>query len=369
MKEVSYFNVLGEKIKVKDADARERIDNTNSNIEQIKANINSNIEQIKENIYANYSKDKSEIIVMGDSISQGWLDTGTYSENAPWKILGAKLNKNVHNYGVNASGYTIVNNSFISQAYRAIDDSTYDHDKVFAIFVIGGINDLNNDNASYDNIRNNRDILIETLSSHFKGVPIYIIPTYSSNTLNVDREYKLSSLTSKISCNKSCAVICRDLAMWSYTNHQYISSDYIHFTNEGYNIYANDIVSTMFGGVCGSFLNCYKKIELKDAFEGTLYLCRNDKSITIYSFCKILYDLTGDNNTLSVLPEPFFPDYGLGLWSVPVRVNKASGGFTFENIEISPTVNNSDGTIKLIGNIKRGDNCFINVSIPILACF
>lgn len=365
MKEVSYFNVLGEKIKVKDVDARERIDTTNKNIEEVK----ENIEEIKENIYANYSKDKSEIIVMGDSISQGWLATGKYSSNAPWKILGTKLNKNVHNYGVNASGYTIVNNSFISQAYKAIDDSTYDHDKVFAIFVIGGINDMNNDNASYDNIRNNRDIVIETLSSHFKGVPIYIIPTYSSNVLTLQREYKLSAITSKIDAKYSCGVICRDLALWSYTNHKYISSDMIHFTDNGYNVFTNDIISYIFGGSCGSFSDCYKEIALSGAFKGTIYLCRNNNSISLYTYCEILDNLNASNNTLCALPQPFFPTFGITLWSVPIRINKVGTTPTYVSAEITPDALSANGNVKIIGDVKKGDSLWININLPITSCF
>ena len=358
MGEVSYFNVLGEKIDVKDALARENIDKLTKSVTD-KFN----------DIYMKYDKKKTDIIVMGDSISQGWLNSGRYSNNAPQKLLGEKLNKTVHNYGVNASGYTIVDNNFLSQANKAVNDSSYSHDKVFAVFIIGGINDLNNDDATFNTIRANRDMVINTLSSEFKGVPIYLIPTYSANILSIQREYKLSALTSKISAKNSCAVICKDLALWTYNNPSYVSSDYIHYTENGYNIYVNDIISFIFGGNCGSFIECYKEITLKGAFSGTMYMCRNDKSVTFYTFCNVLADLNSSNNKLCNVSELFFPDFGITLWSVPIRINKTDGSIKYVSAEIKPTVLSEDGTISIVGDVKKGDSLWINVSIPITSCF
>lgn len=358
MSEVGYFEILGKKIGIKDNIAREKIT-------EVEKNFNADIKKI----YDNYDKNKSEIIILGDSISQGWLSTGKYSSNAPQKLLGKKLNKKSHNYGMNASGYTIVNNSFINQANNAINDKTYDHDKVFAIFIIGGINDLNNDNANYDVIKSNRDIVINTLSLHFLGTPIYIIPTYSSNILSIQREYKMSAITSKINTEYSCGVICRDLALWSYTNHNYISNDMIHFTDVGYNVYVNDIISCIFGGSCGSFSNCYKEVALNGAFKGNVYLCRNNNSITLYSYCEILNNLNAENNTLCSLPQPFFPDLGITLWSVPIRINKKNGTCEYVMAEVKPDILSANGNIKIVGNVEKGDTLWINISLPIVSCF
>ena len=354
MADVSKFNILGELVNVKDEKCRLDLDMLEKKVSDDEKN---------------YSRDKSEIIVLGDSISQGWLSKGSYSINAPHVILGVKLDKNVHNYGVNASGYTIVNNSFSSQANKAVSDNSYDHNKVFAIFIIGGVNDLNNDEVTFDVIRNNRDIVINILSNEFKGVPIYLIPTYSANILSVQREFKLSALTSKITVKNSCAVICKKLALWTYNNASYVSSDYIHFTDEGYNIYANDIVSVIFGGDCGSFIDCYKEIKLNGAFNGTLYLCRNDKTVTFYTYCNILKNLDGSNNKLCSLPELFFPDFGITLWSVPIRINKKDNSIGYVTAEIKPSVLSEDGSIFIVGDIKAGDSLWINVSIPITTCF
>lgn len=112
-------------------------------------------------------------VFIGDSITQGYQASDTAHR---WTtLLSKKFGWIEHNYAVGGSGFTTVgqssNGRFDSQCATASADSTYDHSKVVAVCIVGGVND----GAPSDSTAGNSTVLscINALKTAFPNAQIY----------------------------------------------------------------------------------------------------------------------------------------------------------------------------------------------------
>lgn len=161
MSDVSRFNVLGKIINIKDAVARQSINELNPL----------------------YEKDGTEIVWLGDSFTTGFQFGGSYLEYTIPKIVSNKLKLNMHNYGVNASGYVTIGDggsTFYSQAINSVNDNSYNHNKVKYVCILGGINDYNNPSVNEELLNSASVSLINYLYHNFPNAKVIAIPNWGA---------------------------------------------------------------------------------------------------------------------------------------------------------------------------------------------
>lgn len=130
-----------------------------------------------------HASDLTEFVVIGDSWSAkiNPMYTGTV-----WSDLYANYTGlTQHNYAVNGTGFvenSTATTTFQVQATQAIDDSSFDNDKVKNVFIMGGINDVNNNTGNVSNALPDATYhasvsdTLALIKNNFKNAKIVFIP-------------------------------------------------------------------------------------------------------------------------------------------------------------------------------------------------
>lgn len=344
MPNVKEFEVLGRVINVRDSEARTRID--------------SLVESLNPEVYG------SEMVVLGDSFTQGYLSGGGYANPNMPTIIANELGLNLHNYGVNASGYTIDGNTFQSQAQRAIADTSYNHDRVKYVLVIGGINDSNA--AGFPNCTQASKLLQNTLSTAFKNATIFIIPNWGAVALDIPHMEVFRSIC-EVANDNSRVTFLHDNLKTLIPYYNLMGADNVHPTQEGYYKMAKSIAAMILGG----HLPRSEKITAT-AGNGWdisgLNVIRGEDDFIIYGFVQATADITVDKMTIATLPPEsgctaagsFIECFSSNLNNYPIRIEV---GLALQGLA-------QDGFIGLAydrGNtIHAGDTIAINFRLPIL---
>lgn len=120
--DVTSFNVQGDKIHIKDAIARDQIEDLNDRVDDLEAEL-------------------TDIVFFGDSWTVG---SGANSSADRYSSkLATALNLTERNYGVGAAGFIIPGNTIADQITRATSQmSEAERAKVKYVVIVGGINDV-----------------------------------------------------------------------------------------------------------------------------------------------------------------------------------------------------------------------------------
>ena len=160
------------------------------------------------------------------------------------EMIATSLELNLHNYGVGGAGYTINGNTFMTQAQTAANDSSYDHQKVKYVFIIGGINDANF-NPSAD-MKGASNALVMYLHTIFPKALLVITPCWAAPTMTSPFEQHFRDICDvPISFQNVITLYDNLKCLIGYSD--LIGSDNIHPTPAGYTILAENILALLNG--------------------------------------------------------------------------------------------------------------------------
>ena len=337
-KYVSNFKILDEVVYVKDEEARQALQNLKVPL--------------------------SELVVLGDSYTKGFLSGGTYAAEPIPEILAEYLGLNLHNYGVNAAGYTIPGNTFYSQANNAIADTSYDHNLVKYVIVIGGINDVNN-NPSGDHAGASK-LLVATLASAFTNAEIILAPCWGAVSLPDFQEAIFRNIcyitdqdtyrTRVLYDNIKCLIGYKEL----------MGNDNVHPTQEGYRILATNI----YGMLSGSPVVRGKDISIT-ALNGWnityMKVYRNENGFRAFGFVTPSANVTSSNSDICNVEAN-------GTFAGSIYATCSTSGGSACCVEWDPGVALTSAPVNgklsvyhdLGVTITAGTNILIDIQVPLL---
>lgn len=338
-----------------------------SDISSLSNTVSSNYSTLDDKIDAITDAELTELVFIGDSFGTGYNSEGdSYieSKRIPTR-LAAQLHLNLHNYAVNAAGYTITDNTFLSQANAAIADTSFNHSKVKYIVIFGGINDVNNHDSSlsYASLRtavaNAAHTVIYTLANHFTNVDIIIMPNWGAVSFTTfDSWVVFNSLAyfGLATTSRNIRVITDSaMALVGYTN--LVQSDNIHPNELGSMVYANCLASLINGSRFKWTALGYKT----DYYVPSSTTGWNNSQLTIYKngydFCVMGYTKANTTITASNLsnypiavdiPRPFtFPVEQI-VTGIRSDTGEAVGILITPPLTLSDS-NYTEGKITLVG--------------------
>lgn len=379
-KEVKEFEVLGQVIPVKDAVARENIETlsrqTNmqiSTVNQRVFNVEEDVNSFKQQTTENFNKKVTaltELVFIGDSFGTGYqagggvLPTDKRIPNLFAKYTGL----NLHNYSVNASGYTIADNTFYSQALSASNDNSFDHNLVKYCVVLGGINDVNFNSDA--NIKSASANLRSKLYEAFPNCKVLQFPNWGGVSFNTFNSWKVFSQIGYSTDNNPVYYYPYNaLCLVGYP--QYVNDDNIHPNESGANIIAKSMVSLINGSYYNHGDVSYIHPVAHDGWDTsalTIYMTK--ETINCFGFIKATKEITGDDLDVCDLPAPFTFPVGcsfLGLRSdvlstteqaIQVYVNPPL------TLTSAPTIGNITLGVDAGKTIASGAQIAITFSIP-----
>ena len=344
MSDVSKFNVLGRVINIKDAVVRNLL--------------NNHINSLSDTVYL------TELVILGDSFSQGYLAGGGYANPNMSQIIADELNLNLHNYGVNGAGYTISGNTFQSQATRAISDTSYDHNKVKYVIVIGGINDANL--GDINGVETASKLLVETLGNHFTKAEIVLAPCWGGVALNYEKELFFRKICS-VGYERVNVNMLYDNIKCLIGYYNFMGADNVHPTQEGYFILAKNIVSMLHGGYIPRGYDV--TLTAGSGWNISNLACtRTEDSIHIYGFVTSTKVITADDMVFATL-SPNSGCVGAGGYIECMATNFVSYPVRFEP-GVSLKGYEQNGFVGIANDrgvtIPSGTSMAINFSLPIL---
>lgn len=346
------IKILGVPIYCKDSQLTDRV-----NV------ISNKQEDDEENIDYLLDKDKTELVILGDSFTQGYLSDGRYANPNMSTIIANELGLNLHNYGVNASGYTLAN-SFQTQANNAAADTSYDHSKVKYVLVIGGINDANA--PGYPDCSVASKLLVSTLSQTFANAIIVLIPNWGGVALDFNHSKVFRSICN-IENNYDNVTYLYDNLSVLIGYYNLMGADNVHPTQDGYYVLAKSIVAKLHGGS----LPRSKVVNITPGNgwdTSNLNVYRDETSLRVYGYITATTDIGVSNMTIATL-DPSSGCVGAGGYIECIATNLKS-----YPIDIEPGVSligyEQNGLIELQndrGNtITAGTSIAINFNLPIL---
>lgn len=225
---VSKFSILGRLINVKDAEARQSI-NDLYNVKQNKL---------------------SDCVWLGDSFTTGFQSNGTYLPYTIPRIVSDKLRLTMHHYGVNASGYVTIGDAgstFMTQAINAVNDDTLVNDNVKYVFILGGLNDYNNTDVTSSALNSASVALVNYLMVNFSNAQVVAIPNWASFDMGANVEKMLSIGNIDVGNYNRRYLFLRDnlLSLQGYSD--YINPDNVHPNQMGATQMAECIYSLLNG--------------------------------------------------------------------------------------------------------------------------
>lgn len=347
-KEVTNFKVLGEVIQVADETARNSIQQAETEINSIKA------------------KEKTELVVLGDSYAISYLSDGTTSEPNVADCVGEQLGLTVHNYAIGGSGYT-VGTTFSTQLDNAIADTSFDHSKVKYVLVLGGINDMNfNKTADH---KTASKALQNRIANNFPSAEIIIVPNWAAPGLIASDELIYRNIcTSDDNHNNKVRFFYDNLKLFMGWR-DLIGSDNIHPTVSGYKKLSENIASFISNG---SYVPSGKNYSVTPGTgwnTENVNIYRGENHIRIYGSASATQTITTSEMTI------FTADADTAIWAGNVYpVAFISGINSVVPLEFIPGNNFHDNLVDSKFNlyfdmgttITSGSSLVFDVTIPLL---
>lgn len=282
MSDVKEFEVLGKIIEIKDAYARNELNNKADKL--------------------------SEIVWLGDSFSTGWQSPGTYLAHSIPSIVSAKLGLNIHNYGVDDAGYvhTGVNNStFYQQAVTSVNDDTLDRESVKYVCILGGVNDFNDVNVNATQIEYASISLINYLMSNYSNATIIEIPNWCAFNFDYSTIDKLLAAGHIDIGNYNRRYMFLKQNLLSLVGRtEYINADNLH-PNQNGAAYMAECIYYLINGVTPP-VNEIISVVSGSAFDCHLRICEDFYGYTIEGYARALETITGVNNNICLIQNPHF---------------------------------------------------------------
>ena len=191
-------------------------------------------EKIADGTIKNADFATKHMIVIGDSFS-----LSTYTDGNLWhKIVGEYLDLTVKNYAVNGAGY-VTGTTFQTQLANAIDDTSYDHDQVEYVFVLGCINDGSSD------IETAGHTLIASIKTAYPKAKIIVGTNAGINQIKSISNRSVRAKVAEIT--RGQGVLFANTAAIAVFDGA-LKSDNIHPTAFGSRVLATVMLNTIFGG-------------------------------------------------------------------------------------------------------------------------
>nr|DAF30167.1 MAG TPA: hydrolase [Caudoviricetes sp.] len=175
------------------------------------------------------------VVFLGDSMSKGFYSGTEHPASAlPYlvdQIFGWDA---MENKAVSGSGYDVSTN------FRVQWDQVSDKSSVDAVFVIGGVNDNNND------VWSSAKALYDTIATQAPKARIIVLPILGGVGLGLQDHSKcLESIRQAALANRHVIVV-DGVHRWGTYLDGSNADGYIHVTAEGYAVYANIIAQMLF---------------------------------------------------------------------------------------------------------------------------
>lgn len=176
------------------------------------------------------------VVFIGDSMSRGFY-SGTEHPDAALPYLVNRIFgwTRMENKAVSGSGYDVGTN------FRIQWDQVSNKSDVDAVFVIGGVNDGNND------VWGSAKTLYDTIAAQAPKARIIVLPVLGGVGLGLQDHVKcLESIEQAAVANRR-AIVVGGVHRWGTFLDKGSADGYIHVTADGYAAYANIIAQMLFG--------------------------------------------------------------------------------------------------------------------------
>lgn len=184
----------------------------------------------------------SDIVVVGDSYTTGF-QAGQAVITKLGTRIGTKLGLNVHQYGVNASGYLLggdTNKTFYQQLQDAVADNSYNHQRVKHVLIIGGRNDTDETITFLNQVR----ATIQYAHDSFVNAMVSVIPLWDRAALTKYEVFRIIYNT----CNEYWwARTCNTSFQWLQGEYDRFITNDIHPNESGTEEFANYICAFLNG--------------------------------------------------------------------------------------------------------------------------
>lgn len=308
----------------------------------------------------------TELVVLGDSYTNGYLAGGGTSSIKIPEVLANLFNLNLHNYGVNAAGYTIPGNTFESQLVRAIADLTYNHNKVKYVIVIGGINDVNNNPSG--NVKAAANALVTAACTAFVNAKVIIAPCWGAVSLPDTQEPIFRNICDINVIGNVLCLYDNLKALIGYM--ELMGGDSIHPTEEGYKTLALNIYQM----INGAYLPRGKKLTLNalnDWDISNLHCYRSEDSVRLYGYATPANDVTLE--TSFICTTEYDATFAGGIFSECYAFKDGEVNYPCA-IQFEPSVALVHapvaGFVRMYNDhghtVKAGSNVLINIEVPLL---
>lgn len=250
------------------------------------SDINTPLGQIDTTIYNLASArraDFTDFVVVGDSWST--LNNPLYGGTVWHTYVANKLNQTVHVYAANSVGF-VANSSttttFPIEATNAANDTTYNHNNVGIVYLVGGVNDASRNivgiggssptNSAYYTAINDT---ITTLTSAFPNATIYFIPNYGCNFHQYTYNY-LSYWSQQVLVHSNTNVAyCPNFMHYCIAYTDIFQSDHLHLNNYGNMQFSNFALNP--------FSRPFHRMDLSSS--GNITLSKNGDVLELYGNC------------------------------------------------------------------------------------
>ena len=177
----------------------------------------------------------NHVVFLGDSMSKGFFSGAEHPTSAIPYLVGQIFGwANTENKAVSGSGYNVSTN-FLTQW-----DQVSKKDDVDAVFVIGGVNDNNND------VWSQAKALYDTIAAQAPKARIIVLPILGGVGLGLQGHAEcLESITQAALSNRH-AIVVSGVHRWGTFLDKRNADGYIHVNADGYTAYANIIAQMLF---------------------------------------------------------------------------------------------------------------------------
>lgn len=192
----------------------------------------------------------TEIVCVGDSYCTGYQPSGSVSPVLP-QVVATDLGLTLHNYAVNASGYTLggdTNHTFEQQLELAEADSSFSNNSVKYVMIIGGRNDTNNSNTTESSMRTAVASAISFARTNFPNAKVVVVPLWDFSALS-DRAQLLFYAIFQTTLRGGAPVICSEQSpFWNFgSKADFYNGTDIHPNSSGTNIFGHLIANLIEG--------------------------------------------------------------------------------------------------------------------------
>lgn len=213
--------------------------NYNAQVEAYRKEVSNVVDALNEKV------DKfTDVVWIGDS----YVQANSLSDKSKRfsTVVSNKLGLTEHNYAVGGSGYS-TGTTFEQQAVTAVNDTSYDHDKVQYVFVCGGRNDaFANPNWTSTQIGTSVQNCIVKLVAGYKNAKIVIVPMlFDAETLPGSYYRWYQGILQN--ANQQVWGVIRYGYSWLTGNYNYILEDNVHPSETGHAVISHYIYNYLTG--------------------------------------------------------------------------------------------------------------------------